>query len=179
MKYKLMTFLLIVTLSFAISNSESQAASGYHNAVSIDFVDYLIFKQLFATYEYQLSASNSITGILGYYNYDYGLYNDLKYSEITVGASYRWYLKGLIDDKKKPIEGLSVAPYALVSFGSFSNPYFTSGTYFSIGGEIAYKWVFDSWVVEPIFRLNMPINKIKGFSQYRSLFLGVNLGYAW
>ena len=182
MKYKLIMLLMIVSLSFIITNSESKAAGSYHNAISIDPLDFLFYSQLLATYEYQLSASNSITGILGYYRYtfdnNYSI-KDLSYSELSIGASYRWYLKGLINDKKKPIEGISVGPYAIATFASFSNSAYAGGAYFSIGGEVAYKWIFDSWVVEPIIRLNIPLNKITGFTQYRSFFTGVNIGYAW
>jgi hypothetical protein len=183
MKIRLLTLFLAFTLSIAMVPSESQAAGNYHNAISIDPLSFLIGGSLFATYEYQLSATNSLTVMGGYYGHNYGGYGyDWSYTEISIGASYRWYLK-LFDDKKKPIEGLSAGPFALVTIASSSSSWSgfseVSGTYFTIGAEVAYKWNFDNWFVEPIIRIGFPVSKISGFSDYRTGGGGVNVGYAW
>ncbi len=146
-------------------------AQPYSNSISANPIG-LAFGVLNATYENKLSPTNSFT-IFGLY---YG-YTD--WAAFGVGGSYRWYLD--INEGKRPIEGLSVGPMAEFGFWSWSGPsYITNdgGASFAIGGEVAYKWVFNKFVVEPIVRLSIPVVKIHGLT-YHSFGGGVNLGYAW
>ncbi len=98
------------------------------------------------------------------------------------GGSYRWYFN--LNDGKSPLEGLSAGPAVTIGFWDyggykiFNESY--GGTSIAIGGELAYKWIFNQFVVEPILRVNFNVTDVSGLgSTYRGYGLGVNLGYAW
>lgn len=157
-----------------LSFSANLDAKNYKQAISIDPLDFLVSKVFNATYEHQLSKENSFTVFFSYYNYsDY-------WDAYGIGGSYRWYLTDLLKDKKNPIEGLSVGPMARVSF--WSSDYYQledeNSIYLVIGGEAAYKWVFNDFIVEPILRLGFGVTDISGLG-YSGWGAGVNVGYAW
>jgi len=165
--------ILTFALAMLISSSTDLSAKNYKQSISIDPLDFLISKVFNATYEHQLSKDNSLTVFASYYNYsEY-------WSAYGIGASYRWYLSGVLKDEKFPIEGLSVGPMARVSFwdSDFYQLDDDNSVYIVIGGEAAYKWVFNDWMVEPILRLGIGLTEINaGYSGWGA---GVNVGYAW
>lgn len=162
-----------IVLLFAASGSFAQK---YTRAITIDPLDFLVSKVINVTYEQMLSEKNSFTIFASYYAYsgDWSAYG--------IGGSYRWYLPGVLDDGKSPYEGLSVGPMARVSFWDYTgpNPLGTDygGSYVVLGGEAAYKFVFDRWVVEPILRLGFGVTELDGLG-YSGWGGGVNIGYAF
>ncbi len=146
----------------------------YNKSISADPIG-LAFGIFNATYENRLGSSNSFTLFGSYFTFSGG-----DWVAFGFGGSYRWYLK--VGDGNKAIKGLSVGPYASVGFwqwrgSSFFNTY-SGGTSVALGGEIAYKWILNGFVIEPIFRLAFNLSKITGLD-YQAYGLGVNLGYAW
>ena len=177
MKTKLITLTILLTVFFGAATMEMKASKYVHD-ITIDPVSFLFGHTLYASYEQQIAATNSFTAFLGYYSLTAGYWS---YSNITIGGSYRWYVK-LFDDKKKPFEGLSCGPFAAITIVSSTAEYgnaAVSGSYFTVGGEAAYKWLFDQWVVEPVIRIGFGLNKVSGFNDYSTVGGGLNLGYAF
>ena len=171
MKFKLFVVLIIATLALSLP-SKGVYAQSYNNAISANPIG-LAFGMLNATYESRLSAVNTFT-ISGYY------WKIVDWTAFGFGGSYRWYLK-LLQDNKKPIEGLSAGPALAIGFWKWDGPYGSTldgGTSIAIGGEVAYKWVFDGFVVEPIITIMFNAASITGLT-YDPFRGGVNLGYAW
>ncbi len=120
-----------------------------------------------AQYEWKTSPTNSvhIRGIFSTY---------LTYTGFGIGAGYRFYIAD-----SRALTGLSVAPVAHIFFYN-SSDFNKSTTAISIGGEVAYKWIFDQFSVEPGLGLqigflgeNVPfLTKTRPYAQ-------VQLGYAW
>ncbi len=169
--------LAVVLLALPAGNMKAQEKSGlnYGHVISANPIG-LALGIFNATYEHRLSKTNSLT-VSGYF-YSYAS----SWAAYGVGGSYRWYLN-VFEDGKKPIEGLSVGPAAVISFWSYDwdgygNSPYDGGTSIAIGGEAAYKWIFGSFSVEPLFQLLISLVDISGLS-YQSWGLGVNLGYAW
>ncbi len=146
----------------------------YNKAISADPVG-LAFGIFNATYENKVGKSNSFTLFGSYFTFSGG-----DWVAFGFGGSYRWYLN--VGDGNKALKGLSVGPYASLGFwqwkgSSIFNDY-SGGTSVALGGEIAYKWILNGFVIEPIFRLAFNLMKITGLT-YQAYGLGVNLGYAW
>lgn len=167
--------LLVVSaliLTFALSNVSAQ----YSRAISVDPIDFLVSKVFNATYEHQLSEKNSFTVFASYYSYSEW------WSAYGIGGSYRWYLTGVLNDDKTPIEGLSVGPMAKISFWDYSGSdplgVIDGGSLIVIGAEAAYKFNFGNWFVEPILRLGFAVSELD-YLGYDPLGGGVNVGYAW
>ncbi len=164
--------LLSITLCALICLSTGRtAAQNYKNSISADPIS-LAWGFLNLTYENRIGATNSFTVFGSYWSYS-------NWTAFGIGGSYRWYFE--IGDAKRPLQGLSAGP--LVSFGFWdyatsSVHSYSGGTSAAIGGELAYKWVFGGFVVEPILRLAFNLASISGLD-YRAYGLGVNLGYAW
>ena len=171
MRFKAFLLIILAVFAFAIPSKDALAQKSYNNCISANPLG-LAFGLFNATYEGRLSARNSFTINANYWSladwYAFG-----------IGGSYRWYLT-LIQDKKKPLEGLSVGPLVAVGFWKYSGSFYsyTGQTSFAIGGEAAYKWVFDGFAVEPIIRIAFNVMHNDYFS-YNAFGLGCNLGYAW
>ncbi|MEO6940637.1 MAG: hypothetical protein ABI444_10935 [Candidatus Kapaibacterium sp.] len=92
-----------------------------------------------------------------------------------VGAAYRFYVAD-----SRAITGLSVAPALdLFFFGSSSLQ--QNYTILSIGGDIAYKWIFDQFSVEPLVGVRIGVTggqSVSAFSGFYPLF-DCFLGYAF
>jgi hypothetical protein len=162
---------LIALALTCVPGQQAQAQARDH-VISADPLG-LAFGMLNATYEQKVGNSNSFTIFGSYWSY-------LSWTAYGFGGSYRWYFN--LNDGKAPLEGLSAGP--MISVGvwdwggiSFINDY-SGGTSIAIGGELAYKWIFGQFAVEPILRLNFNVASISGLD-YRAYGLGVNLGYAW
>lgn len=171
MKNRILVSMLVAL--FVLTFAANTASARYSHNISGDLLNYLEVDRFDVTYEHQLSAMNSFT-IIGSW-YDYSSYFDI----FGLGASYRWYPK-LFEDGKKSLEGFSVGPmitmvYWKYSYLSRDDTYIT----FNIGGEAAYKWVFNGFSVEPKITLLIQINKPDNFSTWKGVSLGCNLGYAW
>jgi len=166
-------FLFLFVALFSASSIFAQ----YEKAISADPIDLLVSKVFNVTYEQKLSGNNSFTVFGSYYNYsDY-------WSAYGIGASYRWYLTGVIQDDRNPISGLSVGPMARISFWDYTGPNPLNldygGSMVVVGGEVAYKFPLgNQFFVEPIVRLGFIVSDID-YLGYDPLGLGINIGYAW
>lgn len=151
--------------------SKNLVAQSYNSAISANPIA-LAYGMFNATYESRMTAVNSFT-ISGYY------WSFSNWTAFGFGGSYRWYLK-LVQDKKTPLEGLSAGPAIAIGFWkwNYAGYNYSGGTSIAIGGEAAYKWVFDGFVVEPILQIMFNVANIEGLD-YRPFGAGVNIGYAW
>lgn len=129
----------------------------------------LAFGVLNVTYEQQIGPKNSFTGFGSYWSFG-------DWTAIGIGGSYRWYIMA---DQANPIQGLSAGPLAAIGFWDYDTDTYEGSTSLAIGGEVAYKWVFDGgFSIEPIAQISFNLLDIEGLS-YRPVSIGVNLGYAW
>jgi hypothetical protein len=173
--------LLVIFISlcffFSVNDVSAQKIGGkrYQNAIGINPIS-LVWKQLVVNFEFQVDKFNTIN-IQGLYWFPgddwvgYGL-----------SGTYRWYIMDLFKDRKIPIQGFSVGPtVGFLHFGwNGMNLYDNyGGTSFAIGGEAAYKWIFNDWVVEPKFQLLIDITSVNGLSGWSPFTLGCSVGYAW
>jgi hypothetical protein len=116
-------------------------------------------------YEFRLTQDNSIAlraALLPAY---------VGVSGFGVGASYRFFVAD-----GRALTGLNVSPgldLFLLSAGDKS--YQTIG----IGGDLAYKWIFDSWGIEPYFRLRQNFAGSEGYYAGVDYGVGAWLGYCW
>ena len=173
MKFKSIVLIIIAVAAISIPSKNALAIS-YNNAISANPLG-LAFGIFNATYENRISAGNSFTIYASYWSYvDWAAYG--------LGGSYRWYLNNLVQNNKKPLEGLSAGPAISIGFWKWSGSSiynnYGNGTSVSIGGEAAYKWVFSGFVVEPIISISFNLVNINGLI-YKPFGLGCNLGYAW
>ena len=163
--------LVLVAVGSMTERSFSQARpSAKSNVISIGLLRLIQVPQfVYFQYEWRTSATNSVALRAGY---------QLAYSDFTgfaVGGAYRFFIAD-----SRALTGLSVAPAADIYFLSSS---LLSRTYtsFSVGGDVAYKWIFDQFSVEPIVALRLGISGAQGLSAYSGVAAGIDvlLGYAF
>jgi hypothetical protein len=165
-------FVLIASASTIFAQARASAKT---QVISVDALG--LFQGggfISAQYEWRTAPTNSIH-IRGIFSkYDAGA-NDT-YSGFGVGGAYRFYIA-----ESRALTGLSVAPVAHIFF--FSSTFGRHTTALSIGGEVAYKWIFDQFSVEPGLGVqiglalgeNVGINFLTKTRPYAQ----VHLGYAW
>ena len=177
MKYKFSSILAAVLLAvFAISSSVSDASaqarpSPHGSILSVEPLGLLgigdQFKHLQLQYEWRTTQENSwaLRAIL--------VPSSFNYNGFGVGASYRFYIAN-----SRALTGLNVSPGIDVYLISAGDESYTS---FAVGGDVAYKWIFDNIGVEPYFRLRQLFAGNEGISAFAGTFwgFGVYLGYAW
>jgi len=177
MKKFVTVFIALVLVSF-LSNTTRVEAQSYSKSISANPIG-LAFGLFNATFESRIGANNSFT--IGGYYFSFAT----NWKAYGFGGSYRWYFD--LNDGKRPLQGLSAGPAILFGFWSYDHPSYDpygvysnydGGTTVAVGGEVAYKWVFGGFVVEPIFTLNFAVASVSGLT-YQPYGLGVNLGYAW
>lgn len=124
-----------------------------------------LYRYVQLQYEWRLSQDNSIAlraALLPAY---------AGVSGFGLGGSYRFYIAD-----GRALTGLNVSPgldVVLLSAGEAS--YQT----FGIGGDLAYKWIFDSFGVEPYLRFRQNFAGSEGYYAGADLGIGVYIGYAW
>ncbi len=99
-----------------------------------------------------------------------------------LGGAYRFYIAD-----SRALTGLSVAPAAdLIFFHSTieiggKSQSDKSATCFDIGGDLAYKWIFEQFAVEPMLglRIGFGPNVAPSSETTTRVVLGLSLGYAW
>jgi hypothetical protein len=161
--------LAMLTLSISANDASAQARpSSKGSILSIEPFGLLgigAYKYIQLQYEWRLTQDNSIAlraALLPAY---------AGVSGFGVGGSYRFYVAD-----GRALTGLNVSPgidLVLLSAGNAS--YQTIG----IGGDLAYKWIFDSFGVEPYFRLRQNFAGSEGYYAGLDYGVGVYLGYAW
>ncbi len=92
-----------------------------------------------------------------------------------IGGAYRFFIAD-----SRALTGLSVAPAADIIFYG-SSQLLKSPVSFQIGGDIAYKWIFDQISLEPMFGLRIGFGGAEGITSRTGLqpVLQVFVGYAW
>lgn len=94
-------------------------------------------------------------------------------SAFALGGAYRFFIAD-----SRALTGLSVAPAIDAFFVTWGDETYTA---FGLGGDIAYKWIFDNISLEPMFA----VRQIFTGDESSSDFSGVDwklagyVGYAW
>ena len=183
MKVKIISIFLLFAFVFCAATEDSlsqkrkvKKLGRYSKSISADPFEFLVFNVFNATYEQRLSRNNSFTLFASYYNFS------SDWTAFGIGASYRWY-SDAFEDNKKALEGLSYGPMIRYSYWSFARTDYYEyedygGSYLVLGAEVAYKWIFDDFVVEPNIKIGFPVLNVQhlGYDPYG---IGINIGYAW
>jgi len=168
MKKAFLLIALVTIFSLSLTAVYAQrVVKKYNQSISANPIG-LAFGLFNATYEKALSPENSFTVGLMYWGY-------AGWSAFGLSGSYRWYL---FQDTDKMLKGLSFGPLVSLGMWGYENDTYSNSTSLSVGCEISYKWVFDSFVVEPNAQVSFNVLSIDGLT-YRPFGIGVNLGYAW
>ena len=178
------TFLILLTIFFVGSQIclASDEPTEQKNIILVNPIG-LIFGVLGAEYILKLSDQNSL-GIAGeYWRWTLG---DFKASAIGLGGGYYFHFK------PTSLRGWYAGPTAYVLFWSAENTYLelkwngsyyewvsktekATSTWFSIGGVIGYRWVFESnWVID----VNTGIHYMIGNLEIGGTKLGLS-GFGW
>ncbi|MDP4198771.1 MAG: hypothetical protein Q8922_02255 [Bacteroidota bacterium] len=105
-----------------------------------------------------------------------------EWSAFGVGGAYRIYIAD-----SRALTGLSVAPAANVFFFHGSE-LGRSGISVWIGGDIAYKWIFDEFSIEPLIELAIGFGPqggqssgpaVPAYTTGTQAVIGLSGGYAW
>lgn len=176
MKARLLSLFILVALIMAVPAQDVEAkkkgAKSINSVVSLG----LGTNTIQAMYERRMSKNNSFT-VKGEYYYLYEFWNGYGLS-----VSYRWYLKDIFQDGKRPIEGLSAGPVARLTMWSYDadNLHYSydGGSSLSIGGEVSYKWLFNKkYTIEPLFEIGFNLLNPEGFGSMKPYGLSVSFGY--
>jgi hypothetical protein len=165
--------LIAIFVITSSANAQTKNSGAYKYTISADPIDLLVSDVLNATFEMKINNTNSFTLFASYYHYTEWV------SGYGIGGSYRWYID-LFKEGNKALKGFSVGPLARISYwtNDFANT--QNSAFFAIGGEAAYKWIFEGgWTLEPILRLTFGLNDVGWLGDYKSFGLGVNLGYSF
>lgn len=164
---------LAIVMAGAFGSSEAQAqarTSSASNVLSVDPLGLLGINQaknISVQYEWKSSVTNS-------WAFRAALFpSTANYSSMNLGAAYRFYIAD-----SRALTGLSVAPALDAYFITFGDETYTA---FGIGGDVAYKWIFTNFAVEPMFYLRQLFTGGESGSAYSGLWYDfrVWLGYAW
>lgn len=159
---------IILVVNITILNAQ-RVVKKYDNAITGNPIA-LAFGVLDATYEMALSNENSFSAGLRISNYR-------GWSGVGFFASYRWYI---FQQQYKMLKGLSFGPIATLDFLSYETAAFKNSTPLGVGGEVAYKWIFEGgFVVEPVIKIHFNIINFDGSDRYRPFTFGINVGYAF
>jgi hypothetical protein len=164
---------VLLALTFGLSPSSVLAQarpSSKTNVLSLKVLGAIRNYPTEINYEWKADSKSSWLARLEYWNL-----SDL-YTGFGLGAQYRFYIAD-----SRALTGLSIGPEAEIFFLSPSNSAYKSYTIVAIGGDIAYKWIFTDFAVEPFLGVRFGIGGSEGVKgttgpDWR---LGLNLGYAW
>lgn len=171
--------LAIFAVSFVSSPGYSQARpSPATQVVSIDFVPLLVNYPIALQYEMKADPTDSWLFRLYFWP---SPDPDPNWSAFGVGGAYKIYIAD-----SRALTGLSVAPVFNLFFSHQSGLTGGVGTRsavsIDIGGDLAYKWIFDQFAVEPIFGLRIgftPASIAPARATGLEPLIGCSLGYAW
>src|SRR5438046_1837345 len=140
-------FLIVIALLPLLTQSGfSQRASAKNNDIAGDFVGYLMPENTF-TVQYEWKAASTQSWVV---RAEF-LIPGKNTTAFGVGAGMRFYV---LDSRA--LSGFSVGPVGDVLFFK-NNDLGKSIVAFAIGGDIAHKWFFDQFTVEPSFGLRFGI----------------------
>jgi hypothetical protein len=169
-KYLTIVLLGVGALGLSTSKVSAQARpSSKGSVISLNLLALALQGPLDVQYEWRTAPTNS-WALRGYFwpSRD-------QFSAFGLGGAYRFYIAD-----SRALTGLSVAPAADIYFFS-SSVLDKTATVFELGGDLAYKWIFDSFAVEPLFgiRIGFGGSETATYATGFVPFLAVNLGYAW
>jgi multidrug transporter EmrE-like cation transporter len=169
---KLYVFIFAITIILMTASVQDlfgqRVVKNYNQSIGVNPIG-LAFQFFNAKYEQQVTADNSFTVDVIYWGY-------ATWTGFGIGGSYRWYL---FQENDKALRGFSFGPAVSVGFWSADESVYNDATALNIGGEAAYKWVFEGgFMVEPYVSLTFNALSITGLN-YQPFGLGVVLGYAW
>lgn len=167
----LAALLIAVSVFGFTSNANAQARpSSKGNIISVEPLGLLgigNFKHIHLQYEWRASNDNSwaVRGFL--------VPTSGNTSAFGFGGSYRFYIAD-----SRALTGFNISPSADIFLITWGSQNYTS---FSVGGDAAYKWIFDSFGVEPYFRLRQYFTGDESDASFSGMEfnVGVYLGYAW
>ncbi len=172
-------FLLVLTVTligtlFAQRASAQARPNPPTQVVSVDFLPLAYDYPL--TIQYELKA-DPVTSWLFRAHWWPSPSPDPSWSGFGVGAAFRFYIAD-----SRALTGLSVAPAADLFFMNQTEFGTTrSAICFNIGGDIAYKWIFDQFAVEPILGIRVGFGPGDAPSRAATTepLIGLSGGYAW
>lgn len=141
MRNKLFTTVAFACIALSVaftSNTYSQArTSTKTQVISLEALGLFQAGDILSVqYEWKTAPTNSVYIRARFSSIDL-------YTGFGVGGGYRFFIAD-----SRALTGLSVAPVAEVWF--YSSSELNSSTFkMGIGGEVAYKWIFDQFSVEP------------------------------
>lgn len=175
---------LFLTISMALAGgllcsanraSAQARPSPATQVVSVDFLPLAYSYPL--TFQYEFKA-DPVTSWMFRLHYWPSPSSDGTWSGYGLGAAYRFFIAD-----SRALTGLSVAPAADLFF--FHQTLFGSSQRtaicFDIGGDIAYKWIFDQFAVEPLLglRIGFGPNLAPSRAIGTEPLIGLSGGYAW
>jgi hypothetical protein len=147
-------FAVVIAGICVLSNeARSQARpSPKTQVISIEPVGLILNTPLRLQYEYKTGPVNSWAFRALWW--PYGINNGYDWTAFGAGAAYRFYVAD-----SRALTGLNVAPVAEVFFFHGSNLAINgqarTGIAVWIGGDVAYKWIFDDFSIEPLLGLRI------------------------
>jgi hypothetical protein len=173
MKTRFISLFLSVFVIFLLlpKSGFSQRASAKNNDIAGDFVGYLMPENTFTVqYEWKGTTTQSwvVRGEL--------LFPGTNTSAFGVGGQMRFYI---LDSRA--LAGFSVGPAVDVLFFK-NNDLGKNIIAFSIGGDIAHKWFFDSFTVEPSFGARFGITGKEvwtSINKYSGIYVVGNVYFGW
>lgn len=174
---KYFTFLLVLTLIFVgFSSLRADEPTEQKNAVVVNPVG-LLFGVFNAGYIMKLNDKTSLEIFGEYWTWKSG---DFKASALGIGGAYLFHFK------PTALRGWYAGPTASILFWKAENTYFdyssykvkteeATSTWFSIGGIIGYRWVFNSGL---LIDLNTGIQYMIGELEIGGTKLGLS-GFGW
>ncbi|HEY3875085.1 MAG TPA: hypothetical protein VGM92_06385 [Candidatus Kapabacteria bacterium] len=171
---------LIAALSFTVSTSSLHAQarpSPATQVLSVDVVPLLTGSTLSLQYEFKSDPTSSWLIRANFWPSPAPEWNGF-----GIGAAYRFYIAD-----SRALTGLSAAPAVDLLFFSQSSENETVQSHFgtqigvAIGGDLAYKWIFSQFAVEPVLglRVGLGASQVPGGFQTIYALIGCSLGYAW
>ena len=171
------TLVLALTLSLLSGTSYGQARpSSKTQVISVDPLGLAYQLPLMLQYEYKAGPVNSWAIRAHWWpSRDEGIGS---WSGFGLGGAYRVYIAD-----SRALTGLSVAPAADLLFftQSLNGVKQRSAIVGWIGGDIAYKWIFDQFAVEPLLGLRIGFggNTAPSYATTLIPILAVSGGYAF
>ncbi len=163
--------LIAATVGAFSSNALAQARpSAKSSDLSIGLLSLVIPPDfVLLQYEFRNGPVNSIALRAGF------IPGYVGYTGLLIGGAYRFFIAD-----SRALTGLSVAPAADIFFVSNSILNRSSAS-FDLGGDLAYKWIFDAFSVEPIVSVRIGIGGSEGLAAFSGFRPGVDvlLGYAF
>ncbi len=183
---RLVFFVVLAVASFGfVSHARAQARPSPHTqVVSVDPLGMALNGPLMFQYEWKTGPVYSWAVRAFYWPSraaSSGSVSD-QWSAFGLGGAYRIYIAD-----SRALTGLSVAPVANVFFFHGSE-LGRSGISVWVGGDIAYKWIFDEFSIEPIIELAIGFGPqgaqssgpaVPAYTTGTQAVIGLSGGYAW